>query len=206
MAELDLGSVIGPQGPQGIQGIQGPTGPQGPAGQDATVDATLSVLGDAADAKVTGDAIAATQGMAAWVETSTTASQAYEVGDFLVYSGVLYKVTAAIAQGGTITVGTNVAATDTGSELTDLNDSISKLEVLVITMSSFTFGTTYNSTTGPTGTASIEDDMVVLKAVIATPSVQTADWTVTTGNGTFQISGQSGTCSSSVTLYLMKSR
>lgn len=32
MAELDLGSVVGPQGPQGIQGIQGIQGPQGETG------------------------------------------------------------------------------------------------------------------------------------------------------------------------------
>lgn len=64
---------IGPVGPQGEQGPQGPkgdpgeTGPQGPAGadgkdgapgKDATVDATLTQSGKAADAKVTGDALA----------------------------------------------------------------------------------------------------------------------------------------------------
>lgn len=66
----------GPQGQPGIQGVQGRTGPQGPQGEkgetgaqgpagadgkdgapgkDATVDATLSQSGKAADAKVTGD-------------------------------------------------------------------------------------------------------------------------------------------------------
>lgn len=69
----------GPQGQPGIQGVQGRTGPQGPQGEkgktgaqgpagadgkdgapgkDATVDATLSQSGKAADAKVTGDALA----------------------------------------------------------------------------------------------------------------------------------------------------
>lgn len=46
----------------------------------------------------------------ATIEASTTASKAYAVGSYLVLNGQLYKVTAAIASGGTITVGTNVSA------------------------------------------------------------------------------------------------
>lgn len=58
----------GPQGPQGPQGEKGDIGAQGPAGadgkdgapgKDATVDATLTQSGKAADAKATGDAISA---------------------------------------------------------------------------------------------------------------------------------------------------
>lgn len=79
---------VGPEGPQGAQGLPGPqgpkgdpgeTGPQGPKGdkgdtgaqgpagadgkdgapgKDATVDATLTQSGKAADAKVTGDELA----------------------------------------------------------------------------------------------------------------------------------------------------
>lgn len=45
------------------------------------------------------------------VEASSTASRAYAVGENLVYDSVMYKVTTAIAQGGTITPGTNVQAT-----------------------------------------------------------------------------------------------
>ena len=57
----------GPQGPQGEKGEKGDTGEAGPAGadgkdgapgKDATVDATLTQSGQAADAKVTGDALA----------------------------------------------------------------------------------------------------------------------------------------------------
>lgn len=53
--------------------------------------------------------------------------------------------------------------------------------------------------------ASIEDDMVVVNSEIGTPSVQSGDWTVTTGTGSLTISG---TISGSTTLklYLMKSR
>lgn len=51
----------GPQGAQGPQGEKGETGEVGPAGapgKDATVDATLTQSGKAADAKVTGDELA----------------------------------------------------------------------------------------------------------------------------------------------------
>ncbi|MDO5145297.1 MAG: collagen-like protein, partial [bacterium] len=57
----------GPQGTQGEQGIPGAQGAQGPQGipgkdgadgKDAVVDATLTQSGQAADAKVTGDALA----------------------------------------------------------------------------------------------------------------------------------------------------
>lgn len=58
----------GPRGPQGPKGEKGDIGAQGPAGadgkdgapgKDATVDATLTHSGQAADAKATGDAISA---------------------------------------------------------------------------------------------------------------------------------------------------
>ena len=51
------------------------------------------------------------------VETSTTASKAYSAGDFFVKDNVLYKVSADIASGGTITVGTNVVATNLTEQL-----------------------------------------------------------------------------------------
>jgi hypothetical protein len=59
--------ATGPVGPEGPQGEKGETGAQGPAGadgkdgapgKDATVDATLTQSGQAADAKVTGDELA----------------------------------------------------------------------------------------------------------------------------------------------------
>lgn len=42
---------------------------------------------------------------------SSPATTAHAVGDYIVYNGQLYKVTAAIAAGQTLTVGTNIAAT-----------------------------------------------------------------------------------------------
>lgn len=48
----------GEQGPQGEKGETGEVGPAGAPGKDAAVDATLTQSGKAADAKVTGDALA----------------------------------------------------------------------------------------------------------------------------------------------------
>ena len=48
----------GEQGPKGPKGDTGEQGPQGEPGKDAVVDATLSQSGQAADAKVTGEALA----------------------------------------------------------------------------------------------------------------------------------------------------
>lgn len=52
------------------------------------------------------------------VESSTTASKAYSVGEFLVLNGILYKVASAIASGATITPNTNVIATTMTNEST----------------------------------------------------------------------------------------
>lgn len=50
-------------------------------------------------------------------ESSNSASQAYAVGDYMVWKGKLYRVTTAIASGGTITNNTNVVTTTVGAEL-----------------------------------------------------------------------------------------
>lgn len=64
------------------------------------------------------------QGLTATVEPISTASQAYAVGDYFVYSGLLYKCTADIASGGTITPDTNCTATTAGGEITALNEDL----------------------------------------------------------------------------------
>ena len=51
------------------------------------------------------------------VEASTTASQAYQAGSYLIYNNQLYMVTVDIASGGTITVGTNVTSVSAMSAL-----------------------------------------------------------------------------------------
>lgn len=67
------------------------------------------------------DTTKANQSQLAYVETSTTASRAYAVGEFFCLNGLLYRVTAAISSGGTFTPGTNCEATDIGQRLTALD-------------------------------------------------------------------------------------
>lgn len=55
--------------------------------------------------------------MIAPTEASATATRNYSIGSYLVLDDQLYKVTAAIASGGTITVGTNVTATTIMAEI-----------------------------------------------------------------------------------------
>lgn len=57
------------------------------------------------------------------IESGATASKAYNVGDFLVKDGILYKVTKAIAQGDALTVGTNIVMTTVGGELSEIKSN-----------------------------------------------------------------------------------
>lgn len=73
------------------------------------------------------------------VESSTTASQAYAAGDYVVVNGLLRKVKAAIAKGNAISDSNSTATTVTG-ELATLGKSVSRAKVFsgsrVITFSS----------------------------------------------------------------------
>ena len=51
------------------------------------------------------------------LESTTKASKNYEVGDYLFLNGQMYKVTAAIASGASLIVGTNIDATSVAEEL-----------------------------------------------------------------------------------------
>lgn len=88
----------------------------------ATVDSAMSgsssnpVQNSVIKAYVDG-LIGGVLGKFATIESSSTASKAYSVGDYLVYDGDLYKVTTAIASGGTITPNTNVEQTTVGAEI-----------------------------------------------------------------------------------------
>ena len=78
---------------------------------------------------------------------------------------------------------------------------IGKREVYVITITGLS-SLPYTSDT----LNNIESDMVCIKAFLSQPTAQLGDWTVTTGNKTFTISGSfSGTTPTDVTLYFMKS-
>lgn len=63
------------------------------------------------------------------VESSSTASQAYAAGDYVVVNGVLRKVKSAIAKGNAISDSNSTATTVTG-ELATVRDSVSKTKLL----------------------------------------------------------------------------
>lgn len=96
---------------------------------------TAAVMGEdlaAVKAKADKNAedIAAAVGDLATIEATSTASKAYAVGDYLVYGGILYRVTAAIANGGTITPGTNCSQTNTGAELSAIKDALTPTKII----------------------------------------------------------------------------
>lgn len=96
------------------------TSPSGGGGTWGYISGTLT---DQTDLVAALDAKANTSTLTT-VESTSTASQAYSVGDYLVYNGILYKVISAINSGETLTPNTNIEATTTGAELTSLNKSL----------------------------------------------------------------------------------
>lgn len=95
---------------------------------------------DASDVSLGSGTVEDLAGSVAVIETSpTTATHA--VGSYLVYNGQLYEVTAAIAVGETLTVGTNISATTAGAELTSLNNDLSKIYEFVEVLPWGTYGT-----------------------------------------------------------------
>lgn len=65
------------------------------------------------------------------VESSTTASQAYTAGDYVVVGGVLRKVTSSITKGSTIGDSNSAATTVTG-EIATVRDSVSPTDVVCL--------------------------------------------------------------------------
>lgn len=72
------------------------------------------------DVALDGGTVETLAGSVATFESSP-ATATHEVGDHILWNGQLYTVTAAIAVGETLTVGTNITSTNVGSELTALN-------------------------------------------------------------------------------------
>lgn len=101
---------------------------------------TTSAKANAVEAINEVNAGKANQAQLATVEASTTASKPYSAGEYLVLGGVLYKVTANIAQGGTIVTegaGKNVDLATVGGELATLKSSLTNLIINQITEVTF---------------------------------------------------------------------
>ena len=67
-------------------------------------------------------------GSVATVETSPAVAN-HSVGEFILYGGQLYSVTAAISVGESLTPGTNITATSAGAELTTLKNGLSPVKI-----------------------------------------------------------------------------
>lgn len=109
--------------------------------------------------------------------------------------GVSTQMTKAEAVAGTVTESRVV-------QPSVFKEAVEAIEnVLVISISSF------SSLPKTVTNTNITSDMVVLKAELGTPSAQTADWDVTTSDGSLQITGTSAIAgSTTLKLYLAKSR
>lgn len=58
-------------------------------------------------------------GIAAAIETGSTASQAYMKGTYLFYNNRLCKATAAISSGASLSIGSNISYVSLGAEIKD---------------------------------------------------------------------------------------
>ncbi len=99
----------------------GGTGGTSSAANNAKYYSEQSAASAAASA-ASAASVPATQSMIAPREASSTATRNYSVGDLVIIGDVLYRVTAAIASGETITAGTNVTADTVSAELAELDD------------------------------------------------------------------------------------
>ena len=86
--------------------------PTGTSLQSNTAQGAISELANGG-----GGGSGASESIIATVESSSTASKNYAVKDYLILSGVLYRVTSPITSGGTITVGTNVTVAVLGDDV-----------------------------------------------------------------------------------------
>ena len=109
----------------------------------------------------------------ATVEASVIASQNYEAGEYLIYANQLYKVTADISIGDSLTVGTNIEATSVGDELADKTAG----SIVELTFDADFAGETFTLTDGVetyTGTVPSSSPYVVRQTVLGLNTTFTA--------------------------------
>lgn len=103
-----------------------------------TPDAQGNVDIDASDVALGSGTVETLAGSIATIETSPATAN-HAVGEYIVYNGQLYKVTTAITAGQSLAVGTNISATNVGSNIRDLNTIVGKMSATdSITNTSFT--------------------------------------------------------------------
>ena len=151
----------------------------------AAAGSATAAAGSAATAADIQSAIEVMIGTFATIEESTTASRAYKVGEYLILNNILYRVTVAIASGGTITPNTNCVQTTVGDEIA--NDTLFFKDKAV------------TATTGDIlviNDERITADHVLTECVWGNSSYITADVTWTTAAGSLTLNG---TCTTATT-------
>lgn len=127
----------------------------------------------------------ATEQQIAYVETGTTTSRAYSVGEYFCWNGLLYLVTTAISRGGTIVPGTNCVAPPAGgiNDLANVITYINGNSSITLNVPYFAAGliATARSTTGHASLA-----FVTAAAVV--PLVTSASITYSLSNSVLTIS------------------
>ena len=143
----------GDTGPQGPQGPKGEKGDPGDGGGIANVDIELSTTStNPVQNKSITEGINSIQSQivpTASIEIGETASKAYNVGDFLVKDGILYKVTTDIAKDDALTAGINIAMTTVGGELSSARSNSFVIKEVLHVASTTPTATDY--TTEPLG-------------------------------------------------------
>lgn len=89
----------------------------------------LTINAGGADEVTVGEAISNTQAMLATVETGTTASKAYAIGELLVHDGTLYRVISAITLGDTLILDGNIEQTTVEQELSVANNDVTDVQI-----------------------------------------------------------------------------
>ena len=139
----------GDTGPQGPQGPKGEKGDPGDGGGIANVDTELSTTStNPVQNKAIAEGINSIQSQivpTAAIEVGETASKAYNVGDFPVKDGSLYKVTNAIVKNDALTVGTNISMTTVGGELSSARSNSFTIKEVLHVASTTTTATDYTT-------------------------------------------------------------
>lgn len=210
--------------PQGVQGVQGNTGatPNLTIGTVQTLSedsqATATITGTAENPVLNFGIPQGRTGSASGVYATNvpmSSSDSTTVYDAIAAAGKVETVAGVGVAAGTKNVpltasdiplsssdSTKVATKLSGIEgdITDLETSVSNLPVLVVTFSSF------SSLPQTVTNSEITTDMVCVKAILGTPNAQTGDWTINTDTaGQVTVSGTIFG-STTLTLYLAKSR
>jgi hypothetical protein len=165
----------------------------------AAAGSATAAAGSASDAAGSATAAAAVQaavetmmGNYAPIEETSTASRPYKVGEHLILNNVLYRVTVAIAQNGTITPNTNCKQTTVGDEIA--NNTLFFKDQAV------------SATTGDILVINddrITADHVLTECVWGNSSYITTDVTWTTAAGSLTLNG-SATAATTATVTLVK--